>query len=128
MTDVIFLPGIVAPAAFRYAALLEHLPKDVKPVLKDLEVYAGDSPPPRYSIETEVQGIDGTADKAGLERFHIQVNNRLVLTGLLDELELAGQTAPLLRALDKLAKVGREGVASARRRRGPGQNSAHRVP
>jgi histidyl-tRNA synthetase len=47
----------------------------------------------------------------GLERFHIQVNNRLVLSGLLEELGLAGQTAPLLRALDKLAKVGREGVA-----------------
>jgi histidyl-tRNA synthetase len=47
----------------------------------------------------------------GLERFHIQVNNRLVLSGLLEELGLADQTAPLLRALDKLAKVGREGVA-----------------
>src|SRR5205814_1531013 len=48
----------------------------------------------------------------GLERFRIQVNNRLVLTGLLEELGLAGQTAPLLRALDKLAKIGREGVVA----------------
>src|SRR5438552_3051709 len=47
----------------------------------------------------------------GLERFHIQVNNRLVLSGLLEELELASQTGPLLRALDKLSKVGRDGVA-----------------
>jgi histidyl-tRNA synthetase len=47
----------------------------------------------------------------GLERFHILVNNRLVLSGLLAELGLAGQTAALLRALDKLAKVGRDGVA-----------------
>ena len=46
----------------------------------------------------------------GLERFHIQVNNRLVLSGLLEELGLADQTAPLLRVLDKLAKIGREGV------------------
>jgi pimeloyl-ACP methyl ester carboxylesterase len=75
MTDVIFLPGIIAPAALRYAALLEHLPKDVNPVLKDLEVYATDSPPPRYSIETEVQGIDAKADKAGLDRFHIYAHS-----------------------------------------------------
>src|SRR5207244_8303461 len=46
----------------------------------------------------------------GLERFRIYVNNRLVLNGLLEELGLAGQTAPLLRALDKLPKIGRDGV------------------
>jgi histidyl-tRNA synthetase len=48
----------------------------------------------------------------GLERFRIQVNNRLILNGLLEEQGLAGQTAPLLRALDKLAKIGRDGVAA----------------
>src|ERR1700730_18603180 len=46
----------------------------------------------------------------GFERFRIHVNNRLVLNGLLEELGLAGQTAPLLRALDKLAKDGRDKV------------------
>src|SRR5690242_14654087 len=46
----------------------------------------------------------------GFERFTVHVNNRLVLNGLLEELGLAGQTAPLLRALDKLPKVGREAV------------------
>jgi histidyl-tRNA synthetase len=46
----------------------------------------------------------------GFERFHIHVNNRLVLNGLLEELGLAGQTGPLLRALDKLLKDGREAV------------------
>ena len=45
-----------------------------------------------------------------LERFVIHINNRLVLNGLLEELGLAGQTAPLLRALDKLPKIGRDGV------------------
>src|SRR5438477_3128256 len=47
----------------------------------------------------------------GLERFRIQVNNRLVLSGLLEELGLADQTAPLLRTLDKLSKIGRDAVA-----------------
>jgi histidyl-tRNA synthetase len=46
----------------------------------------------------------------GLERFTVRVNNRLVLNGLLEELGLAGKTAPLLIALDKLPKVGREAV------------------
>jgi histidyl-tRNA synthetase len=48
----------------------------------------------------------------GFERFQIHVNNRLVLNGLLEELGLAGQTAHVLRALDKLAKVGRDGVCA----------------
>src|SRR5437870_4843036 len=39
-------------------------------------------------------------------RFAIHVNNRMVLNGLLEELDLAPQTAPLLRALDKLPKIG----------------------
>jgi histidyl-tRNA synthetase len=46
----------------------------------------------------------------GLERFVIHVNNRLVLNGLLEELDLAGHTAALLRALDKLPKIGADGV------------------
>ncbi|MDB5387936.1 MAG: histidyl-tRNA synthetase [Planctomycetaceae bacterium] len=48
--------------------------------------------------------------KIGFERFTIRVNNRLVLNGLLDKLGLTGQTAGVLRALDKLAKIGRDGV------------------
>src|SRR5579859_6396970 len=46
----------------------------------------------------------------GFEGFRIHVNNRLVLNGLLEELGLAGQTGPLLRALDKLPKIGRDAV------------------
>src|SRR5437660_4534434 len=46
----------------------------------------------------------------GFERFGIRVNNRLILNGLLDELGLKEQAAPLLRALDKLPKIGREAV------------------
>lgn len=46
----------------------------------------------------------------GFERFRIHVNNRLVLNGLLEELGLSGKTAPLLKALDKLPKFGRDAV------------------
>src|SRR5919199_413052 len=38
----------------------------------------------------------------GFERFHVRVNNRLVLNGLLGGLGLAGQTAPVPRALEQL--------------------------
>jgi histidyl-tRNA synthetase len=44
----------------------------------------------------------------GFERFEVRINNRLVLNGLLEEVGLAGQTTKVLRALDKLPKVGRE--------------------
>src|SRR5438270_11088920 len=46
----------------------------------------------------------------GFERFQIHVNNRMVLNGLLEALGVADRTGPLLRALDKLPKVGREAV------------------
>lgn len=46
----------------------------------------------------------------GLERFTIRVNNRKVLNGLLGKLGLEGKTAAVLRALDKLAKIGADKV------------------
>src|SRR5438874_12583965 len=48
----------------------------------------------------------------GFERFSIRINNRMVLNGLLEELGLADKTKPLLMALDKLSKVGKEAVVA----------------
>jgi histidyl-tRNA synthetase len=48
----------------------------------------------------------------GFDRFEIRVNNRLVLNGLLAQLGLEGKTSVLLRSLDKLAKIGRDGVVA----------------
>ena len=45
-----------------------------------------------------------------LERFHIQVNNRLVLSGLLEEFGLLARSC--CRPSSKLAKIGRDGVAA----------------
>jgi histidyl-tRNA synthetase len=47
----------------------------------------------------------------GITEFTIHVNNRLVLTGMLERFGLADRSTPILRSLDKLAKVGREKVA-----------------
>jgi len=46
-----------------------------------------------------------------LPNFTIHVNNRMVLSGLLERLELADKSTPILRALDKLGKVDRDKVA-----------------
>jgi histidyl-tRNA synthetase len=46
----------------------------------------------------------------GFERFEIHVNNRLVLNGLLESLGLSDKAVSLLRSLDKLLKIGRDGV------------------
>lgn len=48
----------------------------------------------------------------GFERFTIRINNRAVLNGLLASLDLSDKTVGVLRSLDKLAKIGAEGVAS----------------
>jgi histidyl-tRNA synthetase len=47
----------------------------------------------------------------GIPDFTIHVNNRLVLSGMLEHFGLTDKMTPVLRALDKLAKVGREKVA-----------------
>ena len=46
----------------------------------------------------------------GFERFEIHINNRKVLNGLLATLDLQEQGVAVLRALDKLSKIGPKGV------------------
>ncbi len=47
----------------------------------------------------------------GFEAFTIRLNNRMVLAGLLERLDLAERATPILRALDKLGKIGPAAVA-----------------
>ncbi len=47
----------------------------------------------------------------GFTKFSIRMNNRQVLNGLLQKLDLADKSVLLLRALDKLPKIGRDKVA-----------------
>ncbi len=47
----------------------------------------------------------------GFERFQIHVNNRNILSGLLETLGLSEHAIAVLRALDKLAKIGADKVA-----------------
>jgi histidyl-tRNA synthetase len=54
--------------------------------------------------------IHDLMQRLGFSKFTIRINNRLVLNGLLEHLGLTGQTVGVLRALDKLPKIGREAV------------------
>ncbi|MBU4399312.1 MAG: histidine--tRNA ligase family protein, partial [Planctomycetes bacterium] len=47
----------------------------------------------------------------GFSEFTIRLNNRMVLTGLLERLGLADRSTAVLRALDKLGKIGPDAVA-----------------
>lgn len=68
---VILLPGAVLPAGPAYDALRATLGDRCEVHAKDLEVYAGDAPPPDFALGTEVAGVIRRADEAGLERFHL---------------------------------------------------------
>lgn len=68
---VIFLPGILMPAALRYQPLLGELGADVNPVVKELEVYDASAGLAGYTLAREVEGITRVADQSGFERFHL---------------------------------------------------------
>jgi histidyl-tRNA synthetase len=62
----------------------------------------------------------------GFEKFSIRVNNRLVLNGLLEMYGLADRAVPLLRALDKLPKIGAEKVIAEMTESGPDKGGVTR--
>lgn len=64
---------------------------------------------PLADVETLLV-IDRLLAELGFDRFTVSVNHRLVLNGVLDKLGLAGATGAVLRALDKLPKVGADKV------------------
>jgi pimeloyl-ACP methyl ester carboxylesterase len=68
---VIFLPGIIMPAALRYAPLIKELGDSTRALTKELEVYATAVPRAGYAIEWEVDSISRAADAAGFDRFHL---------------------------------------------------------
>ncbi|MGA2504518.1 MAG: alpha/beta hydrolase [Anaerolineales bacterium] len=68
---VIFVPGGIMPGELAYVPLLQALGDQIHPIVKDLEVYATDTPPSGYSLDMEVEGIRRVADSAGINRFHL---------------------------------------------------------
>ncbi len=69
---VIFIPGGIQPAAIQYGPLLNCFQKDeIRPLLKDLELYEKETPPDGYNLNLEIEGLKKTADTAGLQSFHV---------------------------------------------------------
>lgn len=60
-------------------------------------------------VETAVV-IHELLTKIGFDDFTIRLNNRQVLNGLLEQRGLLDRSTPILRALDKLTKIGPDGV------------------
>lgn len=60
-------------------------------------------------IET-VLVIHDLFEKLGFENFTIRINNRLILNGILENLGLTHVSSQMLRAIDKLSKIGQVGV------------------
>jgi histidyl-tRNA synthetase len=71
--------------------------------------------------------IHDLLQRIGFERFTIRVNHRQLLNGLLESLDLAGQSVPVLRALDKLAKIGVAGVRQELQAGGVAEAACDRV-
>jgi histidyl-tRNA synthetase len=65
------------------------------------------------SADAEILTIIATAlDRVGLGQISIRMNNRRILNGLLETLSLTDKLFPVLRALDKIEKIGPEAVAA----------------
>ncbi len=62
------------------------------------------------------QVIHSALSAAGVSDFTITLNNRKILDGFLEREGLSGRSASVLRALDKLAKIGRGGVTDELKR------------
>ncbi|WP_426998507.1 alpha/beta fold hydrolase [Pseudarthrobacter sp. N5] len=67
----ILLPGSVLPAGLAYGALIAALGPAVDAVAQDLELYAGDSPPEGWSLDTEIDGVLREAGVRGWDTFHL---------------------------------------------------------
>lgn len=72
--------------------------------------------------------IQGLFEALGFERFVLRVNHRGVLTGVLERVGLVDQAVPVLRALDKLGKIGSDKVAAEMQREaGASESQAREV-
>ena len=84
----ILLPGAVLPADLAYAALAEALGERAEARIKDLELYAGDEPPPGYGLDLEIEAVERDrirarhAESTGEERHLVGLRRDPVCGGL----------------------------------------------
>lgn len=108
---VILLPGGILPAQPAYQRPLAELGEAADARTRDLEMYAAASvPPPGYSLETEVEGIEGLADGSGFDTPHLVGDP----AGGASSLAFAASYPERLRSLTLMepARTGRTGQTS----------------
>lgn len=71
--------------------------------------------------------INDLIETIGFDNFTIRVNNRLVLNGVLEQLGIADRSTDVLRALDKLLKIGEEKVIAEMTDNGIAEDAAKKV-
>ena len=71
MAATIFLGGILMPARFRFAPLVEALGSSAGLDVKELHVYTTERVPDDYSLASEVDALDRFAAERGYDRFHL---------------------------------------------------------
>jgi pimeloyl-ACP methyl ester carboxylesterase len=71
MKQLVLTPGGMMPAAVTYEPLLKCLGPDVRPLLKDFELYTHDEVPRGYSLQTEVEDMRLAVDDVAFDSFHL---------------------------------------------------------
>ncbi len=90
----------------------------------DVDVVGSDSL--IYEVEL-IQIFDGVLSKLGLNDFSIKFNNRKILTGIAEVCGESERLVDLTVALDKLDKIGADGVIKELAERGIGQNAIEEI-
>jgi pimeloyl-ACP methyl ester carboxylesterase len=71
MEHLVLTPGGMMPAAATYDPLLKALGQDIRPLLKDYELYIHEEIPHDYSLKTEVEDLRLAVDDVGFHTFHL---------------------------------------------------------
>lgn len=71
--------------------------------------------------------LEEVFDKLGLEQISIKINNRKILSGIVEVLGAQGKETDLLVAIDKLDKIGQDKVIAELQERGFGQEALNRL-
>jgi pimeloyl-ACP methyl ester carboxylesterase len=69
--NVVFLHGGILPVSIQYAPLLKVLNSNIRPLLKELEIYHSGMPIKTYSLSTEVEALYRAVNKAKMDEFHL---------------------------------------------------------
>lgn len=66
-------------------------------------------------------------NRIGLEEFVIKINNRKILNGLFEEYNLKDQSADIMRIIDKVLKIGKDGVVEELKKLELQEQSIHQI-